>query len=59
MSQLFGPALEAELAYRRERAAQAYHAPTWWDRWRTRRATRGPAARPVRVRAGAHHHQPA
>ncbi|WP_277211964.1 hypothetical protein [Isoptericola croceus] len=38
--QLHGPAFEAELAYRRERAALAYGAPTLWTRWRARRAAR-------------------
>lgn len=46
MQQLFGPALEAELAYRRERAALAYTTPTLWSRWRARRERRR------RLRAG-------
>lgn len=37
---LHGPAFEAELAYRRERAALAYGAPTLWTRWRARLAAR-------------------
>jgi hypothetical protein len=37
---LQGPAFEAELAYRRERAAQAYGAPSFWTRWRAHRAAR-------------------
>ncbi|WP_407320144.1 hypothetical protein UQW22_06745 [Isoptericola halotolerans] len=37
---LQGPAWEAELAYRRERAALAYGAPTAWTRFREWRAAR-------------------
>ncbi|GAA1982372.1 hypothetical protein GCM10009718_19460 [Isoptericola halotolerans] len=37
---LQGPALEAELAYRRERAALAYGTPTTWARWRAWREAR-------------------
>jgi hypothetical protein len=40
MNQLWGPALEAELEYRRERAAQAYGTPPWWTWLRTRSASR-------------------
>lgn len=40
MSQLWGPALDAELEYRRERAAQAYGSPWWWARLRDRAARR-------------------
>ncbi|TWH25811.1 hypothetical protein [Isoptericola variabilis] len=40
MNQLWGPALEAELEYRRERAARSYGAPGPWTRLRARLATR-------------------
>jgi hypothetical protein len=40
MNQLWGPALDAELEYRRERAAQAYGSPSWWARLRDRAARR-------------------
>ncbi|MCK0117531.1 hypothetical protein MWU57_10860 [Isoptericola sp. S6320L] len=43
---LQGPAFEAELAYRRERAAQSFGAPSFWARWRAYRATRAQARRP-------------
>ncbi len=47
MNQTWGPALDAELEYRRERAARAYGTPTAWARLRAwgaaRRATRSQA----------------
>ncbi len=43
MNQLWGPAMEAELEYRRERAAQAYGTPPWWTRVRTRSTARSTA----------------
>ncbi|MFV2144112.1 hypothetical protein [Isoptericola sp. G70] len=47
-----GPAFEAELAYRRERAARSYGAPSFWSRWRARRAARRQAReRGLAVRA--------
>jgi hypothetical protein len=50
MNQLWGPALDAELEYRRERAAQAYGSPWWWARLR-RRAVRRDATPAESARA--------
>jgi hypothetical protein len=47
MNQLWGPALDAELEYRRERAAQAYGSPSWWARLRDRAARRHATATPT------------
>jgi hypothetical protein len=47
MNQMWGPALDAELEYRRERAARAYGTPSAWARLRAwvaaRRAARSQA----------------
>lgn len=55
MNQLWGPAMEAELEYRRERAAQAYATPAWWIRARARSAARSAARSDARsgARSGA------